>query len=128
MKYPTTGDYPTDWSQDRFGRPMEGTPRYGELRGSDKFAPVENETLIGYVLRMEKMIKNQEEVNTTAHIYGRKTWFTHRTPSECWICEDVNAMWQLYTSFALLADITSEKAYFHYDIQHNNKLEIIIPS
>lgn len=85
-----------DWNKDKFGTPMEGTKRYYQRRNSGKYQPIEGETVGGYARRLQnQIIPTLEETNTTAHIYGRKTWFTHRTPSECWICEELNVMWYM---------------------------------
>lgn len=82
-----------DWNKDKFGTTIEGTTNYFRRRDSSKFNPIVGETLAGYNRRLANLIKEQEEINTSAHIYGRKTWFTHRTPSECWICNEINMMW-----------------------------------
>lgn len=85
-----------DWNKDKFGTPMEGTDRYFKRRESGNYQPIDGETLSGYSRRLSNQILPKlEETNTSAHIYGRKTWFTHRTPSECWICEELNVMWYM---------------------------------
>lgn len=86
-----------NWNQDKFGAPIESTQRYFKRRESGKYQPIEGETVAGYCRRLStNIIPQLEETNTSAHIYGRKMWFTHRTPSECWICEELNVMWYMY--------------------------------
>ncbi len=85
-----------DWSKDKFGNHQGANlSRFSEIRTSDKFKPIERESLNGYVKRLQKLCAEQENTNLGAHVYGRKMWFTHKTPSECWICNDINIMWQL---------------------------------
>jgi hypothetical protein len=92
-----------DWNKDKFGTDIEGTNRYFKRRESKKYQPIEGETVAGYVRRLTtNIIPQLEETNTGAHIYGRKMWFTHRTPSECWICEELNVLWYMVEVLNLL--------------------------
>lgn len=92
-----------DWNKDKFGVNVEETNRYFKRRESAKYQPIEGETVAGYTRRLTTQIIPQlEETNTTAHIYGRKMWFTHKTPSECWICEEINVMWYMVEILSML--------------------------
>jgi hypothetical protein len=92
-----------NWNEDKFGSHIESTNRYFRRRESQKYAPVEGETLANYYTRLStNIIPSLEETNTGSHIYGRKMWFTHRTPSECWICEELNVLWFMVDILDLL--------------------------
>lgn len=84
------------WNQDRFGNHIPSDTRYDKMRDTSNFDAIENETLEGYVDRIYNWIKNQEQINTTAHIYGRKMWYTHKNPTTCWICDDITIQWKLF--------------------------------
>ena len=115
-----------DWSVDRFGNhKAAGDTRYFQPRTSEKFNPIDNETVTGYIRRLLRLIKEQEDINTSAHIYGRKMWFTHKTPSECWICNEINIMWIQQEVMQRIANILPhpDNTVFKYDA--NNKLTLI---
>lgn len=94
-----------NWNLDKFGANIEerNQNRFFKRRESAKYQPIENETIAGYTRRLTTQIIPQlEETNTSAHIYGRKMWFTHKTPSECWICEEINVMWYMVEILSML--------------------------
>ncbi len=55
-------------------------------RHSEALQPLQNETLSQYVQRMTVTVKELTTISD-AHIYGRKVWWTHSSPSPCWICD-----------------------------------------
>ncbi len=98
-----------DWSKDKFGNHQSANnARFSEIRTSDKFKPIDREGLHGYYQRLLKLAAEQENTNLGAHVYGRKMWFTHKNPSECWICQDLNIMWQIITSLSVVNDYLQE--------------------
>jgi hypothetical protein len=102
-----------NWNKDKFGEPVETGTDYFKKRETTKFTPIVGETLGGYCRRMQSAIYEQEKINITAHTGGRKVWFTHRTPSECWICNDINAMWFLFETMNMMPN--KEKLVFQDD-------------
>ncbi len=107
-----------NWNMDKFGVAQPSGQQYLGKRESEAFTPIENELLSGYCRRLLALIQKQETVNTQAHIYGRKTWFTHKTPSTCWLCDDINVMWMMYEVLNLTA-LANPKLIFK---RENNKL------
>ncbi len=56
-----------------------------------KFAPQEGQTWSSYVDQLAIYVKYAEEKNTSTHINGpRRAWYTHRSSSSCFMCEDVD--------------------------------------
>ncbi len=119
-------DSSTDWSLDKFGQAQPPGSLYAnQLRKNDIVKPIENETVAGFTTRIMNMIQKQEEINTQAHIYGRKTWFTHRTPSTCWLCDDINYMWQLFESLVAICESLPNKGTSHvYTYTNKNHLTV----
>jgi hypothetical protein len=88
-----------DWNKDKFGANItEGIQYSGERRTNAlEITPIPGETLAGYNRRILAIIQKYETINLDAHSgrAGKKMWFTHRTPSSCWICNEINIMWML---------------------------------
>lgn len=77
-----------DWTYDIFQNNLEATKNYAtKPRISVSFIPTENETLATYTQRLVQSIEEQTQISTNAHINGPKgPWYTHKTPSGCFIC------------------------------------------
>ncbi len=75
---------------------------------------------------MASLIQKLENTNMDAHTgrAGKKMWFTHKTPSECWICNEINIMWFLYESLNLVSN-HQNTLYFTND---NGKLILTTPT
>ncbi len=89
-------DEPVDWTKDKFGQGIPSGIRYDKMRDNNNFDPIQQETLYNYTERLYKWIKNIEEINLNAHIFGRKTWYTHRDPTACWLCDTITIHWKLH--------------------------------
>ncbi len=87
---------PVDWTKDRFGQGIPSGIRYDKMRDTHNFDPIENESLYNYTERLYQWIKNLEDINLNAHVFGRKTWFTHRDPTSCWLCDTITIHWKLH--------------------------------
>ncbi len=57
-----------------------------------KCAPKEGQTFEDYAKELLTHVKYANDKNYQVHIenMGRKSWWTHRSPSGCFMCEDVN--------------------------------------
>ncbi len=56
-----------------------------------KFAPIHGQTLESYITQLKIYIKFATEKNAQYHINGpRGPWYTHRSSSSCFMCEDVD--------------------------------------
>lgn len=80
-----------DWNRDRYGNHVESVERFFKRRLDTmaNLSPIDGETYRGWIERQHKTVKNWEDVNVGAHIYGRKMWHTHKNPSGCWICDGI---------------------------------------
>ena len=75
-----------DWNIDNFNKKLEETSNYINLpRQSHSFIPVEKETVDNYMNRLSKVVEELNQISNNAHIYGKRMWYTHKTPSQCWI-------------------------------------------
>ncbi len=96
-----------NWNVDKFGE-KQGSTFYNrdKRENNNAYTPIEGETLSGYCRRMATLIQKLEEINLNAHTgrAGTKMWFTHRTPSACWICDQLNVMWFLYETMTLMSN------------------------
>ncbi len=62
-------------------------------RSDLEYAPNEGETLSSYYQRAKIYVKLTEKKNIQTHINGPKgAWYTHRNPSGCFACEDLNIL------------------------------------
>ncbi len=57
-----------------------------------KCAPKEGQTFEDYAKELLTHVKYANDKNYQVHIenMGRKSWWTHRSPAGCFMCEDVN--------------------------------------
>ncbi len=56
-----------------------------------KFAPIEGQTWSSYAEQLKIYVKFANEKNISYHINGpRRAWYTHRSSSSCFMCEDVD--------------------------------------
>lgn len=87
-----------NWNRDKFGETQPAGRISSEIRANiSEMTPIIGETLGGYNRRIASIIKRYEDISADAHTgrAGRKMWFTHRTPSECWICQQINVNWMV---------------------------------
>ncbi len=95
-----------NWNIDKFGEKQGSTLYNHEKRENNQaYTPIEGETLAGYTRRLATLIQNLENINLNAHTgrSGTKMWFTHRTPSSCWLCDQLNVMWFIYETLNLVS-------------------------
>ncbi len=60
-----------------------------EPRTDERFSPKEGQTWEAYVNEMKIVVDYASRKNTDTHINGvRRAWYTHRSSSSCFMCED----------------------------------------
>jgi len=70
-----------------------------------EYTPNEGETLSSYYARAKIYVKMCEKKNIQTHINGPKgAWYTHRNPSGCFACEDLNLLNTLLRTLQLIAE------------------------
>lgn len=77
------------WNTDNYGDKLEQSRGYNvnTKRATGNFLPTQFELLETYIKRLRGIHLEMSSVSQTSHINGHKMWYTHRTPSGCWICE-----------------------------------------
>ena len=113
-----------NWNRDKFGAEQPAGIQYsGEKRvNALELTPIPGETLAGYNRRILNIIQKYENINLDAHSgrAGRKMWFTHRTPSECWICQQNNINWMISDVLDLVSNVIDGEKWVFRD--SNNKI------
>lgn len=96
-----------DWNIDNFNKKLEESTGYNfnKQRQSSTFIPYEHETLGTYIIRLERASEELNEISNQAHIYGKRMWYTHKTPSQCWICEHNNIVSYAIELFQQILDL-----------------------
>ena len=68
------------------------------------YTPKLNETYVSYAKKVEIYAKLIVKKNVQTHINGPKgAWFTHRNPSGCFACDDINLIETLVDTMLLIA-------------------------
>lgn len=100
----------TDWNIDNYANRLEASQGYNldKQRQSVSFIPFVKETFRNYKIRLEKATEELSNINMQAHVYGKKMWYTHKTPSQCWICEQNNITQYAVELVGQLADLNPE--------------------
>ncbi len=63
------------------------------LQADLEYAPKKGETYESYYARLKIYVEYARKKNIKSHISGPKgAWWTHRNPSGCFCCEDMNLM------------------------------------
>ncbi len=74
-------------------------------RADLEYTPNEGETFSSYYARAKIYVKMCEKKNIQTHINGPKgAWYTHRNPSGCFACEDLNLLNTLLRTLELIAE------------------------
>lgn len=109
------------WTIDNFGKNLEETKNYAtKPRQSSSFLPTEGETLEVYFQRLVNSVEEQYQISTNAHINGPKgPWYTHRTPSGCFICNQATLSQYMESIIESVLDAIpkSKKLVFKKDLQ-----------
>lgn len=116
-----------DWSRDRYGNHVESTQRYYQYRKDNllDFQPIDGEAADGYTRRIANMLQKWENINTEAHIYGRKMWHTHKNPSGCWLCDGITILWMLYETYNMVCQSLPDNGRFHTFQHKDGKLTLV---
>ncbi len=73
------------------------------LRADLEYTPKEGETIQSYAARAKIYQQFNAKKNIQAHIAGPKgAWWTHRNPSGCFCCEDMNLLSVLSKTLSLI--------------------------
>ncbi len=75
------------------------------LRADLEYTPNKGETIQSYAARVRIYQSFNAKKNIQAHISGPKgAWWTHRNPSGCFCCEDMNLLSVLAKTLSLIGE------------------------
>ncbi len=117
---------PVDWTKDRFGQGIPEGIQYDKMRDNNNFKPIINESLHSYTERLYQWIKTYEDINLTAHVHGRKVWFTHRNPTNCWLCDYITISWILHETLRNIQETLPNDGKDHVFTLINNKVTLLL--
>ncbi len=69
-----------------------------------KFSAKQGQTWESYIQQLEIYVKFANEKNISTHINGpRNAWYTHRSSSSCFMCEDIDLRQVMLNAMKLMA-------------------------
>ncbi len=72
-------------------KPIDKADVMSQTARPHKFSPQDGQTWSSYVDQLAIYVKFAEEKNISTHINGpRRAWYTHRSSSSCFMCEDID--------------------------------------
>ncbi len=114
------------WNYDNYNQRIEESTHRNESsfrlynqRQSIAFMPTEHEHLEQYIQRLTNAVEELQQISIASHINGKKMWYTHRTPSQCWICEQINISLYSVEILNQLPEEIKKNLQFEYDKSKN---------
>ncbi len=83
-----------------------------ESRQDSRFSPKQGQTWESYVNEMKIVVDYASRKNTDTHINGvRRAWYTHRSSSSCFMCEDTQLQRILLQAMRYMASQHPEQVF-----------------